>query len=144
MSPVMRNHSCPKRVIISTGRKYESDVQALLNLSDGSQRSTSYASSYTPDGKAHRMEIEMKNSCHIWFGRLSNAASRGNHLVNDACLRLHFGIRGFIVREEAQDVVEYALVVALVAFGAATGMKALSTEIKNAFSTISSDLASSL
>lgn len=47
-------------------------------------------------------------------------------------------------REEGQDLVEYALVVALIAFGAVISMKGLSTEIKTAFSTISSDLASSL
>jgi pilus assembly protein Flp/PilA len=86
----------------------------------------------------------MKNSGRGLVGRLSNAASCGNNLVNEACFRLHFGIRDFIVREEAQDLVEYALVVALIAFGAVTGMKALSTEIKTAFDTISSDLVSSL
>ena len=46
--------------------------------------------------------------------------------------------------ESGQDLVEYALVVALIAFGAATAMKGLSTEIKTAFNSISSDLATSL
>ena len=59
-------------------------------------------------------------------------------------IRLYFGIKNFFVREEAQDLVEYALVVALIAFGATTAMKGLSSEIKTAFSTISSDLGSSL
>jgi pilus assembly protein Flp/PilA len=59
-------------------------------------------------------------------------------------IRLYFGIKNFFVREEAQDLVEYALVVALIAFGAVTAMKGLSSEIKTAFSTISSDLGSSL
>ena len=90
------------------------------------------------------METEMKNSWRVFVGRLSNAASCGNNLVNDACLRLHFGIKNLIVREEAQDLVEYALVVALIAFGGVTAMKGLSTEIKTAFNTISSDLATSL
>jgi Flp pilus assembly pilin Flp len=40
--------------------------------------------------------------------------------------------------------VEYALVVALIAFGAVAAMKGLSTEIKTAFNTISSDLWTSL
>jgi pilus assembly protein Flp/PilA len=56
----------------------------------------------------------------------------------------YFAAREFIAREEAQDLVEYALVVALIAFGATTAMKSLSTEIKTAFSTISNDLATSL
>ena len=59
-------------------------------------------------------------------------------------IRLYLGIKNFFVREEAQDLVEYALVVALIAFGATTAMKGLSSEIKTAFSTISSDLGSSL
>ena len=47
-------------------------------------------------------------------------------------------------REEGQDLVEYALVVALIAFGGVISMKGLSAEIKTAFNSISSDLASSL
>jgi pilus assembly protein Flp/PilA len=46
--------------------------------------------------------------------------------------------------EEGQDLVEYALVVALIAFGAVASMKGLRTEINTAFNTISSNLASSL
>jgi pilus assembly protein Flp/PilA len=57
---------------------------------------------------------------------------------------LYFNVREWIAREEAQDLVEYALVVALIAFGATTAMKSLSAEIKTAFSTISNDLATSL
>jgi len=48
------------------------------------------------------------------------------------------------MREEGQDLVEYALVVALIAFGAVAAMKGLSTEINVAFQTISSDLSTSL
>jgi pilus assembly protein Flp/PilA len=47
-------------------------------------------------------------------------------------------------RDEAQDLVEYALVVALIAFGAVAAMQGLSSEINTAFQTISSELASSL
>jgi pilus assembly protein Flp/PilA len=46
--------------------------------------------------------------------------------------------------EEGQDLVEYALVVALIAFGAVAAIKGLSTEINAAFNVLSSDLASSL
>ena len=53
-------------------------------------------------------------------------------------------LRSLVEREEGQDLVEYALVVALIAFGAVTAMKGLGTEINVAFQTISSDLASSL
>ena len=47
-------------------------------------------------------------------------------------------IRILVVREEGQDLVEYALVVALIAFGAITGMGYLATGLNNAFSQISS------
>jgi pilus assembly protein Flp/PilA len=47
-------------------------------------------------------------------------------------------------REEAQDLVEYALVAAIISFGAILAMKGLSSEINTAFKTISSNLASSL
>lgn len=46
--------------------------------------------------------------------------------------------------EEGQDLVEYALVVALIAFGAVAAMQGLSSEINTAFQTISSELASSI
>ncbi|HEX3892305.1 MAG TPA: Flp family type IVb pilin [Terracidiphilus sp.] len=65
-------------------------------------------------------------------------------MISSLTLKLHFAIRDFLAREEGQDLVEYALVVALIAFGAVTAMKGLSTEIKTAFNTISSDLGSSL
>jgi pilus assembly protein Flp/PilA len=55
-----------------------------------------------------------------------------------------FKLQSLVKREEGQDLVEYALVVALIAFGAVTAMKGLSTEINTAFNVISSDLASSL
>jgi pilus assembly protein Flp/PilA len=47
-------------------------------------------------------------------------------------------------REEGQDLVEYALVVALIAFGATAGMKALASGINGAFSTISTTLSNSI
>ncbi|HTA80880.1 MAG TPA: hypothetical protein VK720_15105 [Terracidiphilus sp.] len=47
-------------------------------------------------------------------------------------------------KDEGQDLVEYALVVALIAFGAVAAMQGLSSEINTAFQTISSELASSL
>ena len=59
-------------------------------------------------------------------------------------LRLFVFVRSIVLREEGQDLVEYALVVALVAFGAVAGMQTLATEINSAFNTISSDLNSAL
>jgi pilus assembly protein Flp/PilA len=64
--------------------------------------------------------------------------------MNDLMLKMYIKMQTLMSREEGQDLVEYALVVALIAFGAIAGMGALSTQINKAFNTISSDLASSL
>ena len=53
-------------------------------------------------------------------------------------------LQSLVKREEGQDLVEYALVVALIAFGAVAAMKGLSSEINTAFNVISSDLQTSL
>jgi pilus assembly protein Flp/PilA len=53
-------------------------------------------------------------------------------------------VKSVLVQDEGQDLVEYALVVALIAFGAVATMQGLSTEINLAFQTISSDLSTSL
>jgi pilus assembly protein Flp/PilA len=64
--------------------------------------------------------------------------------MNDLMLKMYVKMQDLMAREEGQDLVEYALVVALVAFGAIAGMRTLSTEINSAFNTISSDLNSAM
>jgi pilus assembly protein Flp/PilA len=64
--------------------------------------------------------------------------------MRDQMLLLYTKLQTLLTTEEGQDLVEYALVVALIAFGAVAGMGALATEINTAFNDISSDLASSL
>ena len=46
--------------------------------------------------------------------------------------------------ESGQDLIEYALVAALIAFGAVTTMGALATDINVAFSTIGSKLSAAI
>jgi pilus assembly protein Flp/PilA len=62
--------------------------------------------------------------------------------MNDTFLRLYLKLHDLSTREEGQDLVEYALVVALIAFGATAGMKALATGLNSGFSNISSRLGS--
>jgi pilus assembly protein Flp/PilA len=64
--------------------------------------------------------------------------------MNRLIFSLYFKLQTLMNREEGQDLVEYALVVALIAFGAVSAMKGLSTEINTAFNVISSDLKTSL
>ncbi|HUB28481.1 MAG TPA: hypothetical protein VL967_02250 [Terracidiphilus sp.] len=82
---------------------------------------------------AVRESFRSRTFCHFQFNSIS-----------DTLLKYTIQLKNRIEAEEAQDLVEYALVVALIAFGATTAMKSLSSEIKTAFSTISNDLATSL
>lgn len=49
-------------------------------------------------------------------------------------------IRELLKDEQGQDLIEYALVVALVAFGAVAGMQGLAGSINTAFGTIGTKL----
>ena len=64
--------------------------------------------------------------------------------MNQMMLKTYLKLQDLMNREEGQDLVEYALVVALIAFGAVAAMKGLSSEINTAFNVISSDLSTSL
>ncbi len=57
--------------------------------------------------------------------------------------KLLVAIKG-LAREEGQDLVEYALVVALIAFAATLGMGKVATSINTAFSNISSAISSNI
>jgi pilus assembly protein Flp/PilA len=62
------------------------------------------------------------------------------HLLN----QLYVKFQTLKNQEEGQDLVEYALVVALIAFGATAGMGALAGGINQAFNTISTTLSNSV
>ncbi len=60
--------------------------------------------------------------------------------MKDALLKLY--VRTQILRDEnGQDLIEYALVVALIAFAATAGMNTVATKINVAFSNIGNKLA---
>lgn len=56
--------------------------------------------------------------------------------------KLYFAIHSFLERDEGQDLVEYALIVALITLAATAGMDALASAINLAFSKLGSILAS--
>jgi pilus assembly protein Flp/PilA len=64
--------------------------------------------------------------------------------MNKALFSLLVMIRNLAKRETGQDLVEYALVVALIAFGAVAGMKRLATGISTAFTNVSTQLGSDI
>jgi pilus assembly protein Flp/PilA len=64
--------------------------------------------------------------------------------MNNALLKLCFKFQDLLNTEEGQDLIEYGLVVALIAFGATASMKGLSSGINSAFSKISAALATNV
>ena len=51
--------------------------------------------------------------------------------MNDRLLKLSVKMQNVLMNEEGQDLIEYALVVALIAFAAVATMKTLATDINS-------------
>jgi pilus assembly protein Flp/PilA len=64
--------------------------------------------------------------------------------MKETLLKLSVKLQTLMLREEGQDLIEYALVVALIAFAATVGMKALAVDINTAFITIGTNLNAAL
>jgi pilus assembly protein Flp/PilA len=64
--------------------------------------------------------------------------------MKKAMLKLSANLQTLMLREEGQDLIEYALVVALIAFAATAGMSTLATGINGAFTTISTRLTTAV
>ena len=62
--------------------------------------------------------------------------------MKDKMLMLSIKLRTLLSDEQGQDLIEYALVVALIAFGATAAMSTLSSDINNAFLNIGTKLTS--
>jgi len=60
--------------------------------------------------------------------------------VNDLFLRIYIKVQDLASREDGQDMVEYALMVALLSFGWIAGVKAVATALNGAFNNVSSNL----
>jgi pilus assembly protein Flp/PilA len=57
---------------------------------------------------------------------------------------LYNKVRNFLKDEEGQDLIEYALVVALIAFAATAGMGTLANSINAAFTKVGTKLTSAI
>jgi pilus assembly protein Flp/PilA len=60
--------------------------------------------------------------------------------MNNMLLKLSLKLRDLVEREEGQDLVEYAMITALLAFGIVSGMSQLAAGLNSAFGHISSTL----
>jgi pilus assembly protein Flp/PilA len=61
--------------------------------------------------------------------------------MNDVLLKIYVKFQSLMIREEGQDLVEYALVVCLIALAAITGVKNVATAVSTVFNNISASLA---
>jgi pilus assembly protein Flp/PilA len=68
----------------------------------------------------------------------------GETSMSNLILKLSAKIENVMSSEEGQDVIEYALVIAFVAFAATAGMTSLATQVNAAFTTIGGDLAAAI
>ena len=64
--------------------------------------------------------------------------------MNDMLLKLSIKMKSLASNEEGQDLIEYALVVALIAFAATVGMGSLANGINTAFTHIGTRLTSAI
>ena len=62
--------------------------------------------------------------------------------MQDILLKLYIKMRCLLSQEEGQDLVEYALIVALIAIACIAGLRPLATAVNGAFSSISTTLTS--
>jgi pilus assembly protein Flp/PilA len=60
--------------------------------------------------------------------------------MNNLFLTLYVKLQTLVAREEGQDLVEYALLVALIALAAITGVKNVATAVNLVFTNISNSL----
>lgn len=68
----------------------------------------------------------------------------GKNSMNDKLLMLSIKLKTLLSDEQGQDLIEYALVVALIAFGAVAGMSTLATDINSAFDKIGTVLTGAI
>lgn len=64
--------------------------------------------------------------------------------MNSMLLSLYVKVQNLLQNEEGQDLVEYAMVVALIALSATVGMRNLAGGVNHAFNSVSQALATDI
>jgi pilus assembly protein Flp/PilA len=67
--------------------------------------------------------------------------NRGEVGMNNLFLKLLVKVQNLLARDDGQDLVEYALLISLIALAAISGVKHVATALTGVFSTISTSLA---
>lgn len=69
----------------------------------------------------------------------------GEHLTRETVLKIYITLQTWkeavAQNESGQDLIEYALVVSLIALAATAGMSSIATKIRNAFTAVGTKLA---
>jgi pilus assembly protein Flp/PilA len=68
----------------------------------------------------------------------------GEITMHDLIFKVSAKIQSVMMSEEGQDLIEYALIVALIAFAATAGMSSLASKINSAFTTIGTTLTTDI
>jgi pilus assembly protein Flp/PilA len=92
-----------------------------------------------------RREVRLAASSPGVFSRakaLSKSISKGKPDMQIKLWKLYAKLNALMSRENGQDLIEYALVVALIAFAATAGMTTIATDINTAFTNIGSSVSS--
>jgi pilus assembly protein Flp/PilA len=63
--------------------------------------------------------------------------------MNNLLLKLSFKLRDLASHDEGQDMVQYAMICALLAFGIVSGMTVMARSLNTAFDNISANLVNS-
>jgi pilus assembly protein Flp/PilA len=99
----------------------------------------------TQDSKKHKTTTGARPRRTAYRFKLERAARPGRSLtgrlsMNNALLNLYVKFQG-LKNEDGQDLVEYALLVALIALVCVTGVSNVASAVNTVFSNISSSLA---
>ncbi len=63
--------------------------------------------------------------------------------MKNTMLKMSAALQGVMLREEGQDLIEYALLAALLSLAAVTTLKTLANDINNAFAAVGTTLSTS-
>ena len=84
-----------------------------------------------------RLKMEPSRSLTRFHVRLTG---KSRNLIRDISLRLHLAI-SLLRDENGQDLIEYALVLALIALAAAAGMSSVASQIGATFNSVGNKLS---
>jgi pilus assembly protein Flp/PilA len=85
------------------------------------------------------MQIELK-ACSLFPGKDGGTTVRRRFVMQVKFSNFYAKMQTLIMREDGQDLIEYALVVALIAFAATAGMNSVASSINTAFANLGTTL----